>query len=36
MIYDCDFNAPFFFDFRDKVEDRLCGACLNVYEKESQ
>jgi len=32
----CGYNAPYIYNLSDKMEDRLCGACLNVYEKESQ
>ena len=32
----CDFNAPYINNLSDKIKDRLCGACLSVYERESQ
>lgn len=32
----CDYNAPYIYNLSDKMEDRLCGACLSLYIKEGK
>ena len=32
----CGYNTPYIYNLSEHKEDRLCGACLDVYLKESQ
>lgn len=32
----CGYNADYIDNASEKIENRLCGACLNIYELEKE